>query len=249
MRLLLNLLALVCAVSVILLSPGCGKGEWIMKIDGTSLSIQELDQLYYAHHKQILQQLKFDVTNEDVDKFAADFMTVKRLPTLNKEIFLNEVINQRLIYDKAVEAGMLNNEEVKAMMKIAQDTAVVQYFIREKFKNDLAVSDQEVEAFYNENRANFKMEPIDQAEKKIRQYLGSQKLLKKMKRFVDDLKDVAKIEKNPNYEKMLQPKSGTSISPEDLQQGAPQQGAPQQGAPKAAQGVQQAVPQQAAPKK
>lgn len=241
MRLVLNVLALVFVISVVLLSPGCGKGEWIMKIDGTALSIQELDQLYYAHHKQILQQLKFDVTNEDVDKFAADFMTVKRLPTLNKEIFLNEVINQRLIYDKAVEAGINDLPEVKAMIKIAQDTAVVQYFIRERFKNDLAVSDQEVEAFYNENRANFKMEPIDQAEKKIRQYLGSQKLLKKMKRFVDDLKDAARIEKNPNYEKMLQPKSGAAIQPGDLQQADPAQGgkAPVQAIPQ----------QQAAPKK
>jgi hypothetical protein len=223
MRLVLNVLALAFVISAILFSPGCGKGEWIMKIDGTSLSIKELDELYYAHHKQILQQLKFDVTNEDVDKFAADFMTVKRLPTLNKEIFLNEVINQRLIYDKAVEAGMDSLPEVKAMIKIAQDTAVVQYYIREKFKNDLVVSDQEVEAFYNENRANFKMEPIDQAEKKIRQYLGSQKLLKKMKKFVDDLKDVARIEKNPNYEKMLQPKSGSAVQPGDLQQVDPAQ--------------------------
>jgi len=235
MRPVLNMLAVVCAVSIILLAPGCGKGEWIMKIDGSALSISELDELYYAHHKQILQQLKFDVTNEDIDKFAADIMTVKRLPTLNKEIFLNEVINQRLIYDKAVEAGVLKNAEVKAMMKIAQDTAVVQYYIREKFKNDLAVTDQEVEAFYNENRANFKMEPIDQAEKKIRQYLGSQKLLKKMKKFVDDLKDVARIEKNPNYEKMLQPKSGNAIQAGDLQPAEPVPGGK---AP-----AQQAVPQ------
>jgi len=225
-----------CTALVIALFPGCGKGEWIVKIDGEALTVQELDQLYYAHHKQILQQFKFDISNEDVDKFAADFTTMKRLPTLNKEIFLNEVINQRLMYQKAVDAGALKSPEVEAMIKVAHDTAVVQYYIREKFKNEIAVSDQEVEAFYNENRANFKMEPIDQAEKKIRQYLSSQKLLKKMKKMVDDLKDIARIEKNPEYEKLLAPKGGAAIPAGDMQSGEAPQGAmpqvPQGGAKK-----------------
>ncbi len=206
----------VCTALSIALVPGCGKGEWIVKIDGEALTLQDLDQLYYAHHKQILQQLKFDISNEDVDKFASDLSTVKRLPTLNKEIFLNEVINQRLMYQKAVEAGTLKSPEVKAMIKVAHDTAVVQHFIREKFKNEIAVSDQEVEAFYNENRANFKMEPIDQAEKKIRQFLSSQKLLKKMKKMVDDLKDIARIEKNPEYEKLLAPKNGEGVPTSEI---------------------------------
>ena len=203
MRFLLKGLSALSIAVVVILSASCSSGDWIVKIDGEAVSVQELDQLYYAHHKQVLQQMKFDVTNADVDRFASDPSTVQRLPTLNKEIFLSEIINQRLIYNKAVEAGVLKNPDLKAMMKIAEDTAVVQYYIREKFKNEISVSDQEVESFYNENRANFKLEPIDQAEKKIRQFLSTQRLMKQMKKFVDDLKDIARIEKSPTIEKQL----------------------------------------------
>ncbi len=202
----------VCLAFIALAVFACGKGKWIVKIDGETITIDELNDLYYAHHKNALMQMKFDITNDDIDKLASDFTFVKKLPTLNKEIFLNEVINQRIMYNKAVQAGVLDKPEVKAMMKVATDTAVVQYYIREKFKNEIGVSDQEVEAFYNEHRDNFKMEPIEQAEKKIRQYLSSQKLLLKMKKMVDELKDVARIERNPEYEKMLQPKGGEAPS-------------------------------------
>lgn len=205
--------AAVCFAFVIFAAFACGKGNWIVKIDGETITIDELNDLYYAHHKNALMQMKFDITNDEIDKLASDFTFVKKLPTLNKEIFLNEVINQRIMYNKAVQAGILDNAEVKAMIKVANDTAVVQYYIREKFKNEIGVSDQEVEAFYNENRERFKMEPIEQAEKKIRQYLSSQKLLLKMKKMVDELKDVARIERNPEYEKMLQPKGGSAPSP------------------------------------
>ncbi|MCX7678479.1 MAG: hypothetical protein N2316_04605 [Spirochaetes bacterium] len=203
---------------IFIASQSCGKSNWIVKIDGETITLDELNELYYAHHKNALMQIKFDITNEDIDKFASDVNFVKKLPTLNKEIFLNEVINQRIMYNKAVQAGVLDKPEVKAMIKVANDTAVVQYYIRERFKNEIGVTDQEVETFYNENRAKFKAETIEQAEKMIRQYLATQKLLFKMKKFVDELKDSARIERNPDYEKMLQTKttpsgSGTIVLP------------------------------------
>jgi hypothetical protein len=224
MRKLIILVSVACIALVAFSVFACGKKNWIVKIDGETITIDELNNLYYAHHKNALMQMKFDITNEEIDKLASDFSFVKKLPTLNKEIFLNEVINQRIMYNKAVAAGVLDNSEVKAMIKVANDTAVVQYFIREKFKNEIGVSDQEVEAFYNEHRENFKAEPIEQAEKKIRQYLSSQKLLIKMKKFVDELKDVARIERNPEYEKMLQPKGG-SVPFSDMPQGGPESAA------------------------
>ena len=65
-----------------------GSGDWLVKIDGDSISKSEFNEIYYAHHKQFFQQMfgMLNVTNEDVDKFAADPATIRRIPTLNKQI-------------------------------------------------------------------------------------------------------------------------------------------------------------------
>lgn len=196
--------------SCALISIACGKGsnEWLVRINGDEITKTEFDQLYYAHHKQFFQQVLglMNISNQDVDKFASDPGTVRRLPTLNKQIFLQEIVNQRLLFNKAVSEGYDDKEELRALLKVAKETAVVQFYIREKFKDDIAVTDSEVETFYNENRAKFKAEPIDTAEKKIRQFLSTEKLRKKMAMFVGNLRETSRIERNESAESHLHPR-------------------------------------------
>ncbi len=198
-------------IMVFIFSASCGKssqGEWLIKMDGEPIGIDELNSIYYAHHKQFFQQFLniFNMSNDEIDKYAADPEMQRKIPTLNKQIFLNEIINQRIIYKKAVESGISNNKELKALLKIAEETATVQFFVREQFKNDINVSDKEVEEFYTQNRARFKMEPIDVAEKKIRQFLSAQKLSKKMMKYVETVREETKIERNKSIDSMLETK-------------------------------------------
>jgi hypothetical protein len=238
LRSLGKLFLVLTVFSAAVLAMSCnkfGSGDWLVKIDGDAISKSEFNEIYYAHHKQFFQQMfgLLNVSNEDVDKFAADPATIRRIPTLNKQIFLQEIVNQKLIYAKADDEGFLGKSELQTLVNISQETAVVQYYVRTKFDKDIAVTDQEVEAFYNENRARFKAQPVEAAEKSIRQYLSANKLRMKMAKFVSELRESAQIDRSPKVDEFLSQGPGQSAAAAEAIQndtgGAP---APKAGAAK-----------------
>ncbi|HXK66680.1 MAG TPA: hypothetical protein PK348_10455, partial [Spirochaetota bacterium] len=159
---------------------------------------------------------------EEIDKLAQDPAQLERNPLLNKNNFLEQMIQQRLVYKKAIDDGTLKNEELKTLLDISKEGLVVQYYIREKFKNDISIAPQEVEMIYNQQRARFKGVPIDQAEMYIKQQLFQQKLNMKIKELVDTLRDEKKIEKNMDLlRKELSTQSPIQQAPQQIPQ--PQQ--------------------------
>lgn len=235
-------LSVIAASSLTLSCNKFGSGDWLVKIDGNSISKSDFNDIYYAHHKQFFQQMfgMLNVSNADIDKFAADPATMRRIPTLNKQIFLQEIINQKLIYEKADDEGYLGKSELQTLINISRETAVVQYYVREKFDKDIAVSDQEVEAFYNENRARFKAQPVEAAEKSIRQYLSANKLRRKMAKFVSELREASQIDRSPKADEILSQGPGQSEdAAEAIQNNTGDAPAPKAGAVKQPQQPQQ----------
>jgi hypothetical protein len=75
----------------------CSK-DWVANIDGDKITLDEFNLLYYTQHK-----LQMNKSNEEVDKLAADSNAVREIPSLNRELFLNDMISRRLVYNKADE--------------------------------------------------------------------------------------------------------------------------------------------------
>ena len=186
----------ILAISVLAFL-SCGKknsfdgGEWIAKINNDVITENMLNSFYYAQQKQI-----YNGTNEDIDKLAADPESVAKNPTLNKAEFLENFIRQRLVYNKAVKDGMLDDNEVKAHIEMAKEAVVVAQYVKTKFKDDIAVSEEEIGEMYSKNRERFKGAPIEQAEQYIQQQLYQQKLQMKLRELVENLKEQSIIEKN-----------------------------------------------------
>lgn len=172
-------------------SDSTGSGEWIAKISGDKIDYDKFNQFYYAQQKSI-----YNESNENIDKRAEDPNEVQRNPLLNKSEFLENLIRQRLVYNKAVEEGVLKSKEVEALVEMAKEAVVVGYFVKEKFQDEITITDEEVAEVYKKQKARFKGAPIDQAEQYIRQQLSQQKLQLKLREFVDALRDEEKIEKN-----------------------------------------------------
>lgn len=208
---------LVIAVMIFALAISCGNkygGKWIAKIDSDEITDNELNAYYYAQMKSI-----YNLPKEEIDKLAQDPAQLERNPLLNKNNFLEQMIQQRLVYKKAIDDGILKNEELNTLLDISKEGLVVQYYIREKFKNDITIAPQEVEQIYNQQRARFKGVPVDQAEMYIKQQLFQQKLNMKIKELVDTLRDEKKIEKNME---LLRKELNTQAQSQEPQQ-APQQ--------------------------
>ena len=167
------------------------KGDWIAKINGEAISFDELNTFYYAQHKSI-----YNISTEDIDKLASDPSTVQKNPTLNKQEFLEQLIKQKLIYNEAVKEGLTKMNEVEALIQMAKEAVVVGYFVKEKFKDEIEISDDDVEKIYSKQRKRFKGIPIDQAELIIKQRIFQEKLQKKLRILVENLREQSKIEKN-----------------------------------------------------
>ena len=120
-------------------------------------------------------------------------------PTLNKQEFLEQLIRQRLVYKKAVSDGIAKDNEVEALMQMAKEAVVVGYYVREKFKNEIEPTNDEVESVYRQQGARFRGVPADQAETFIRQQLQQQKLQVKIREMVEALRDEKGIKKNTEF--------------------------------------------------
>lgn len=166
-------------------------GEWVAKINGEKVTLDELNNSYYAQLNQIYGESK-----EEIDKRAADPGEVSKNPMLNKSDFLESMIKQRLVYNKAVEEGVLDNEEVMSLVETAKESIVVGYYIKEKFKDDINITEEEISKIYSEQKSRFRGAPIGQVEQYIRQQLMQQKLQMKLREYVEFLRDEGKIEKN-----------------------------------------------------
>jgi hypothetical protein len=166
--------------------------KWVAKIKGGEITLGELNAMYYAQQKSMYN----DATNADVDKRAANPEEVAKNPTLDKKEFLENLIRQRLVYNKGVEEGIEKNKELESLIQMAKEAVVVGFYIKEKFKNQIEVSDQEIAKVYQEQKARFKGAPVDQVEQYIRQQMMQQKLQVKLRDLVESLKEEGGIKRN-----------------------------------------------------
>jgi hypothetical protein len=182
----------------------CGKysGEWVAKIDGTKITMDELNTFYYAQQKSL-----YNLPKQKIDELAADPAQVAKNPTLNKHEFLEQLIRQRLVYEKAVDEGIMKQKEVDALVEMAKEAVVVGYFVREKFKSEIEPAPKDIEDVYTRERARFQGVPVEQAEMYIKQQIMQQKLQMKIRDLVENLRDEKKIEKNTDALKKSEKKA------------------------------------------
>ncbi|HPB82644.1 MAG TPA: hypothetical protein PK200_11460 [Spirochaetota bacterium] len=179
-----------------------GGSEWVVKIDNQKIMGAELDELYYAHHRQLFHQIENTGTlsNAHIDSHARNKSMVKQIPTLDKKLFLQELINQKLLINQAVAEGYRKKNEVVSLLKMAESTTLVQYFLFDKFRNDITVSDSEVKAFYDQNKKRFPNDSLESVSPKIKQFLSMQKMREKIISYLNILKESSRIERNMSSE-------------------------------------------------
>lgn len=185
-------LLLIASILVLSLS-GCGS-EWVAKIDGDKIELETFNSYYYAHHRVLYGK---ETTNEEIDKKAESIADVRRNPLLDKNRFLEELINTRLVLRKSEEDEYLKkNPDFKEMLSLYEEGLVANFYATDKFGDKLNITDEEIANVYNQQKSAFANRPIDQVEQYIRQQLTQQKFLKLGNELVDELKSNASITKN-----------------------------------------------------
>lgn len=177
---------LACALAL-----ACGRSEWVAKVDGKTITLDELNTYYYAQQKSL-----YNLSKEKIDELAADPAQVAKNPTLNKAEFLEQLVRQMLVYNKALEDKVMKDKELEALVQMAREAVVVGYYVREKFKNEIEPAPKEIEELYMKEKGRLQGVPAEQAEMFIKQQLQQQKLQVKIRELVESLRDEGKVQKN-----------------------------------------------------
>ncbi len=135
------------ALMVIGTFASCKKDDVAIKIDTDKMTIKEFENYYYTQNKMLL-----DMSREELDKMAADPEIVQTVPTLNKKMFMEQLLALKLIERKLNEKEKAMNKDEKNQFNTIMDLVKLQaysmYYVTEKLKDTILISSKEIEKYY-----------------------------------------------------------------------------------------------------
>lgn len=187
-------IALIMALllSVMMLSTCKKEGEEVaVKIDDKKISINQFNKYYYLFAKMMLNMDK-----KEVDKLSMN-PEIENHPTLNllnKTKFMDFFVSRNLLLIKAYQDDSINKEDLDLVAELAKLQFISSYYLSQKLKDEIKVSDQEVNDFYNKNKEKFKGVPMnDEAINWIKQQIFMEKLEIKSNQFILEILGEIKV--------------------------------------------------------
>jgi len=136
-----------------------------------------------------------------VDRFNQEISKVKEpnrgIFRENPAKFLEGMIMRTLVLQEARKQGLLSAKEKKGQEASASsDEALIKEFLEKRFASVPAVSQQEVETFYENYKDRMEGKPLEQVAPMIEQIIRQGKQQEQLEQFIRDLRKSARIEIN-----------------------------------------------------
>ena len=167
--------------------------ETAVKIDDEKYSINQFNNYYYMFAKMML-----NLDKKDVDKMAAN-PEIENNPTLNllnKSKFMEYFVSRKLLYIKAFQDDAVNKDDLNTVADLAKLQFISSYYLSQKLKDDIKVSDEDVNNFYNKNKDQLKGLPMnDEVINRIKQQIFMEKLEQKSQQFIIEILGEIKVNK------------------------------------------------------
>ncbi|HOT45172.1 MAG TPA: SurA N-terminal domain-containing protein [Spirochaetota bacterium] len=187
-------LLIMLFIAVTLVS-GCKKegDEVMVKIGGEKITLDQFNNYYYMFAKMMLNMDK-----KEVDKMAAN-PEIENHPTLNllnKKKFMDFLISRKLLSNKAFSDESMNKKDLETIRELAELQFVSSYYLSQKLKDDIKVTDEEKNNFYNRNKERLKGVPVnEEVDNWIKQQVFMEKLEIKSNEFILELLGEAGVNK------------------------------------------------------
>ena len=167
---------------------------WAAEVDGVKISLEEFDSYYYAHNMSLS-----DVdSREAVDARAKDPAERVKNPFLDRRFFLDQLIRQRLVWNRAEKEGMTAQEEFSARSGIQRDSLINAFYLKKKFRDRTQVSLQEIAEVYDGCKDRFEEVSPFAAMNYIEKSLRQKKEGEEMAILLARLREEASIVRNPD---------------------------------------------------
>jgi len=125
-------------------------------------------------------------SKEEIDKLSNNPAYANH-PFLNKANFLDHLIAQKVLFEKAMDDKSIDKEELETLLEMVKVQTAAQYFLSKKLKDKIAVTDEEVEKIYSENRSKFAGRTAEEASNYIKQQIFSQKSRQETNKYIAEL--------------------------------------------------------------
>jgi len=160
------------------------------------------------------EEITVDHFNQEINKVKEpDRGVFKEEPAK----FLEGMIMKKLVLQEAKKQGLLPAKEKKGPEdSLSPEEAVIKEFLEKRFSSVSAVSRQEVEAFYESNKARMEGRPLEQVAPMIEQIIRQRKQQEQMGPFIGDLRKSARIEINQNRLRKIAAKPPDSNTEEEF---------------------------------
>ncbi|HQO39730.1 MAG TPA: hypothetical protein PK986_04600 [Spirochaetota bacterium] len=166
--------------------------DWAAKIGSETITMKELNRFYYTQNKLSLEK----ESNEEIDKLALDPMFVQMHPTLNKQLFLDSIINGKVVYNAAMEDSSIDRDEMNAFIELQKYQIVTQYYLYKKLKSKIVVTEDEVNEYYTKYKSKLSKYTANEAIELCRKDLQNRKLMYESNRYVDELKQKSGVNRD-----------------------------------------------------
>lgn len=188
-------------VAVLLPLGACkSKKDVLVEIDDDVITKDQFLNYYYTQNRILL-----DLPNEEIEKLSNDPEMAQAIPTLNKRLFMEQLIALKLMKNK-LEESKKDTNEFDTIMELMQLQAYSMYFVTKKMKDKIQISNDEIGKYYYSHPEISNRLPLNKiVETQIKQQLLQDKAKEQgigPQTFVGDLVAEAKVKKE-NFDNWL----------------------------------------------
>ncbi|MFH1665816.1 MAG: peptidylprolyl isomerase [Candidatus Omnitrophota bacterium] len=132
----MNIFITLLAILIALVSPGCGKagkGEAVLATIGkTKITVEGF--------------------NERINNLPERYRDIIRK---KKKEYLEELINDTLLYREAVDKKLLKDKDVQKVIEEAKKKILIARLLKDEVDDTLTISEDDIVRFYEENKQNY----------------------------------------------------------------------------------------------
>jgi hypothetical protein len=160
------------------------KGDtWVAKIESITITLDDFNREFNVH------VFSLPLDQDQKKKYVED--------PLNKKNFLKNLVNEVLVFRKAVLEGYDKRRDVQDLVKAVTRRTVVQVYLAEKLESKLVEpTDAQIESVYDQNKKVFANMDIEVARQQIKMQLLQRQYNDLLDDLIEKLKSEAKVQRN-----------------------------------------------------
>lgn len=157
------------------------------------MTVEDFNNFYYAQHKPL-----YSLNRDEINKIAQTEMAQRQNPLLNRKVFLEQFIQQKVLYDEAMngEFNLKDDQSLEYFIKIQETIIKIGYYIKKKYSEELEPTNAEFDSVYQQYKDRFEGVPANQVEAYLKPRILQQKLQQKGAELIENAKEKSVIEYN-----------------------------------------------------